>query len=412
MQIWSFFSGAMGLDLGLEAAGLTPNLCVEIDDWCVKTIRTNRPEVQVLRESVQALSADHLRLLTGFRGEVFLMVGGPPCQSFSPGGNRAGLSDPRGNLIYEYLRLISEVRPHNFILENVANLTTAALKHRPISERPGRHWSLKKYDGWIGSSDDDAPPLNDDEKSGSAIRQLLTDVQSLGYSVTFGVVDAADYGVPQRRLRFVMLGTKDKNPLAMPKPTHGELGADPVETVRSAIYDLRIDPGPHSEYEPETRRFFELIPEGGNWRSLPKHLQRKAMGNSYEAGGGKTGFFRRLAWDAPSPTITTKSNRKGTSVCHPEAVRPISVRESARLQGFPDSWVFEGAMNRQYSQIGNAVPVHLGRAIGRALTSGASTVPMNWDHMLDLAVQRLRATARNKKSPRPVIGDLFDAALT
>ena len=129
------------------------------------------------------------------------MVGGPPCQSFSPGGKRTSLSDPRGNLIYEYLRLIREVAPRYFIFENVANLTTAALRHRPIAERPGRHWSLKRYDTEWPEGDGSAPPLAEDELSGSAIRQILRDIEQLGYYVTFGVLDAADYGAPQHRLR-------------------------------------------------------------------------------------------------------------------------------------------------------------------------------------------------------------------
>jgi len=408
MQVWSFFSGAMGLDLGLERAGLKPSLCVEIDQWCARTIQANRPDVLLLKESVHGLSANRLRQVTGFQGEVDLMVGGPPCQSFSPGGNRAALTDPRGNLIYEYLRLINEVQPHCFVLENVANLATAALKHRPISERPGKHWSLKKYDALNAPVDPNVRPLDSDEKSGSAIRQLLADIKSLGYSVSFSILDAADYGAPQKRLRFVMLGTRDALPIALPAPTHGHFGKLPIQTVRSAIYDLRDEPGPHSQYGPEMRKFFDLIPEGKNWRALPKHLQKEALGGSYEAGGGKTGFFRRLSWDAPAPTITTKSNRKGTSVCHPERTRPISVRESARLQGFPDDWSFTGAMNQQYQQIGNAVPVDLGTAIGNAITKNVKAANYNLEHMLDVALKRLRASAVNTRSARQPVADLFD----
>src|SRR5438132_1348555 len=129
--VWSFFSGAMGLDLGIASEGLEPSLAVEIEPTFCETIAANRPELRMLQADVSKLSGDDLRRLTG-QDEVDLMVGGPPCQSFCPGGTRAALSDPRGNLIFEYLRLIGEVRPKRFVLENVANLVTAAIRHRPI----------------------------------------------------------------------------------------------------------------------------------------------------------------------------------------------------------------------------------------------------------------------------------------
>ena len=147
-----------------------------------------------------------------------------------------------------------------------------------------------------------------------------------------------------------------------------------------------------------------MIPPGGHWRDLPKDMQRDALGNaSFEAGGGKTGFYRRLAWDRPAPTITGRANRKGSALCHPEVVRPLSVRECARLQGFPDDWQFTGAMNRQYMQVGNAVPVHLGIAIGRTLLqadagdAGRNGLCEHLEVALDKAVKRLRSTARNKR---------------
>lgn len=139
MQIWSLFSGAMGLDLGLEEAGLRPDLYVEIDQFCCDTARLNRSNLNILQADVSKLSAESLRSAANHSGPVDVMVGGPPCQSFSPAGFRTGLSDPRGNLLYEYLRLIGEVRPRLFVLENVANLLTAALRHRAIKDRPGKH---------------------------------------------------------------------------------------------------------------------------------------------------------------------------------------------------------------------------------------------------------------------------------
>ena len=404
-EVWSFFTGAMGLDLGLEAAGLHPTLANEIDPTYCQTIRTSRPHLDLVEADISKLTGALLRDRRGVTGEVFLIAGGPPCQPFSSGGKRAALNDPRGNLIYEYFRIISEVGPRYFILENVANLTTAALRHRPIAERPGKHWSLKRYAGSSNRAQEGVLGLADDELSGSAIKQIAHDAASLGYHISFRVVDAADFGAPQHRLRFVMLGSRDRPPPQMPDATHGRPGS-PFKTVRDAIWHLRDNPGSHSSYTDAVRRYFELVPEGGNWRSLPFALQEEALGGSFSAGGGKTGFYRRLSWDRPAPTITGRANRKGSALCHPEAVRPISVYEAAALQGFPADWKFTGAMNTQYMQIGNAVPVQLGSAIGQAIVEhdrcskdeGAQQPDVG--KMIELAVARLRASARNSSARR------------
>jgi DNA (cytosine-5)-methyltransferase 1 len=400
-EVWSFFSGALGLDLGLEMAGIFPTLVNEIDPDCCETIRKNRPHIQLINDSIATLDVDKLRRARGFSGEVDLMVGGPPCQSFSPGGKRAALTDPRGNLIYEYLRLVGEVRPRYFVLENVANLTTAALRHRPISERPGKHWSLKTYDKLWRDGDGEHAALSDDELSGSAIRQILADVRGLGYFVTFGVLDAADYGAAQHRLRFVMVGARDFPPPVLPSPTHGPSALQPYQVVRDAIWKYRRRPGPGARYTPDVEQYFTLVPEGGNWRSLPVKIQRKAMGGSYNSGGGKTGFYRRLSWDRPSPTITGRANRKGSALCHPDDARPLSVRECAAIQGFMPDWKFSGSMSSQYMQIGNAVPVALGRAIAEAIKHHKEKAAIVWsddyDAQLERAVTRLRASARNKR---------------
>jgi DNA (cytosine-5)-methyltransferase 1 len=403
--VWSFFSGAMGLDLGLERVGIEPSLAVEIEPIFCETIRANRPDMLVLERDISGLSAKELVEVTG-QEEVDLMVGGPPCQSFSPGGKRSALNDPRGNLIFEYLRLIGEVRPKRFVLENVSNLLTAAVKHRPISERPGKSWNLSSYstkDQPKLFAVDGPAPLSEDEQSGSAIRLLLeTAVAELGYGITFGVLNSASYGSPQRRNRFVMIGDRDGTPPPLPQPTHGP-GLIPEATVRDAIGDLEADPGPGSAYTPQTRAIFDQVPMGGNWRSLPPEVGREAMGErSFAAGGGKTGFFRRLHWDRPSPTITGKPNRKGSALCHPAASRPLSVRECARLQGFPDEWQIVGAANQQYLQIGNAVPVHLGEAIGRMCLAPGLPSARETDSMLNDAIAVVRAAARNTRGKKAV----------
>lgn len=416
-EVWSFFSGAMGLDIGLESVGLPATLAVEIDKNCCNTVRVNRPDLALIEGSVSDLTAASLRKVRGdFREEVFMMVGGPPCQSFSPGGNRSGLSDPRGNLIYEYMRLISEVRPRYFVFENVANIVTAALRHRPIAERPGKNWNLSAYKTSNGQRHDGTTPLDDDEMAGSAIQQILQDYHSIGYNIHFAVLDAADYGAAQHRLRFVMMGAREGFiPPPIPEATHGQGRVRRFRTVRDVIADLELTPGPHSVYTPDVARYFRLVPEGKNWRSMPVSLQREAMGPSFEAGGGKTGFFRRLAWDAPSPTITGAANRKASALCHPSQNRPLSVHECARIQGFPDDWRITGSMAAKYRQIGNAVPVALGAAIGSAvLASEAATEAIRVKpcvHSQLVAAQaRLKASARNKVSKQNTNQILFDLA--
>ena len=411
-ETWSFFTGAMGLDLGLEQAGIDVTLAVENHPTYCGTIRRNRPGLTLLECDVSNVTGSSLRAARQWDDDVFLFVGGPPCQSFCSGGKRAALNDPRGNLIYEYLRLIDEVRPKYFVLENVANIVTAALRHRPISQRPGRHWSLKKYSDPCVNGGGDAPPLTQEEMASSAIRRILEDVGSLKYTTVFGVLNAADFGAPQRRLRFVMIGSRDGAPPPLPQATHGERVPELARyaTVRDAIADLEHCPGAHSTYTERVRRFFAIVPPGGNWRSLPADMQREALGGSFTAGGGKTGFYRRLPWDEPAPTITGRANRKGSALCHPSQDRPLSVRECARLQGFPDDWAFCGSMNSQYQQVGNAVPISLGRAVGESIGShricGTTSSGENFggtidmERMLQTAIFTLRSAARNKAAQK------------
>src|SRR5260370_23149059 len=149
-RVWSMFSGAGGLDLGLELADLAPGLAVELDPACCRTLTANREHLRVVQKDISCLTSAVLQEIAG-SAEVDLMVRGPPCQPFSTGGGRAGLKDPRGNLIFEYVRLIDEIRPRAFVLENVANLITAALSHRPIDKRPGKRWNLASYSADHGS---------------------------------------------------------------------------------------------------------------------------------------------------------------------------------------------------------------------------------------------------------------------
>ncbi|MFV0442210.1 MAG: DNA cytosine methyltransferase [Planctomycetaceae bacterium] len=410
--VWSFFTGAGGLDIGLEAAGFAPTLAVEVDKDCRATYRQNRPGVLLVDEpavnpgDIALLTGARLRAISGEHRDIFMMIGGPPCQSFSTGGKRAALSDPRGNLIYHYLRLINEVRPELFVFENVANLLTAAVRHRPIAERPGQHWSLKRYAEENPVSDDGNAPLEADELSGSAIRRLIKDINRLGYDISLAVLNSADFGCAQKRLRLFIVGSRDGLAPSLPGPTFFDplTGRKPqYVTLRDVIWDLQHDPGPHSVYTEEMERFFRLVPQGGNWRDLPEQLQREGLGKSYMAGGGKTGFFRRLSWDKPAPTIIGRANRKGSAICHPSQDRPLSVKECATIQGFPSSWEFSGSMSSQYMQVGNAVPTHLSTAVGMAIRDRIDAPTelhrrLSLECQIDVAVKQLWAAARNLKS--------------
>ena len=200
-------------------------------------------------------------------------------------------------------------------------------------------------------------------------------MSSMGYSTISGVVDAVNYGAPQFRERMIIVGSRDNEPVFLPAPTHFSVHQDSAHrwnTLRTAIEDLESDPGPSVAFSPRLLEVLKLVPEGGNWRSLPPAIAEEAMGGAWASGGGKVGFFRRLSYSQPSPTLVTSPTQKATMLAHPTQDRPLSVREYARIQGFPDNWIFSGSLASQYKQIGNAVPVPLGRAIGQMLVSVAN----------------------------------------
>lgn len=355
----SLFSGAFGLDLGLERGGLDVRAAVECQHNAVATLERNRPGIAIARriESVptaELLERAHLRV-----GEPFAISGGPSCQAFSTAGQRGSLEDPRGTMFREFLRVVSEARPQFFVMENVRGVLSAAVRHRPLNRRgPG------------------CSPLDPDEELGSAFRLIVNELRDTGYYVVFGVVNAADYGVPQTRERVVFLGSRDGRDVRIPAPTHSRDGEDGLprwRTLRDALAGLHDTQPTYTRLSPFKRRYMERIPEGGNWRDLPTRSQRIALGGAYESWGGRSGFFRRLAWDRPAPALTTRPDSKATMHCHPTETRPLSIREYARVQQFPDDWEFVGSVPQQYVQIGNAVPVGLGEALGRALLAAADT---------------------------------------
>jgi DNA (cytosine-5)-methyltransferase 1 len=349
----SLFSGAMGLDLGLEKAGFDVRVCQDIDPMACATVKFNRPGMKVLEGDLREISTADILTASGLkRGHPFLVVGGPPCQSFSTAGRRESIADPRGSLFREFLRVVDETRPRFFLMENVKGLFSAAVKHRPLHLRDRA--------------------LDPDEELGSAFQLILKEFGRIGYSFAYRILDAVNFGSPQFRERLVIIGSRDNEPLFLPAPTHFQRHQDEHlrwVTLGHAIKCLENDPGPCASFSPERAKYLELVPPGGNWRSLPARLLKKAMGAAYEAAGGKMGFYRRLTYDEPSPTLVTSPAQKATMLCHPNFTRPLSVKEYAAIQEFPQDWLFSGGLADVYRQIGNAVPIRLGYSLGRTLLS-------------------------------------------
>lgn len=351
-DVISLFSGAMGLDIGLEKAGLNVVIGQDFDESCVKTMQANGHNV--LGGDIREIDPRKLLELTGLSvGEPFLICGGPPCQPFSTAGKRLGINDPRGSFFMDFIRMIDYIRPRFFVMENVKGIMSAPLKHVPLSER-----------------DENDP----DQRLGTVLDVILSEFDKLGYKTVYGVLDAVNYGVPQFRERFVLIGSRDNEGIFLPIPTHFQMHQDKAyqwKTVRDAIADLEFDKGECATLSEERLKFLKMVPEGGNWRDLPKDIIPIAMGGAYKSGGGKVGFYRRLSYDQPSPTVVTSPVQKATMMCHPTQNRPLSIKEYARIQQFPDDWIFTGTTAAKYRQIGNAVPVGLAEAIGKAVCAVA-----------------------------------------
>lgn len=345
----SFFSGAMGLDLGIERAGFDIRLACEMDKYCRQTIALNRPQMALIGD-INAYQPDEILDYAGLSraDEIDLIVGGPPCQAFSTAGKRHGFNDDRGNAFLTYLDIALDLRPKYLVIENVRGLLSCPMNHRPHDRRGA-----------------DYPELAMDELPGGALNFVLSVIAKAGYAYSFNLYNAANFGTPQVRERVVIVCARDGVKPPYLAPTHadgGQHGLKKWRTFRQAVKGLAQH---HHLTFPEKRlRYYRLLSEGQNWRDLSEALQREALGKSYFAGGGKTGFLRRLAWDKPAPTLVTHPAMPATDLAHPQELRPLSVEEYKRVQEFPDDWQLAGPLIQQYKQVGNAVPASLGFAIG------------------------------------------------
>ena len=362
----SLFSGGLGFDLGLEATGQFETLAaIEIDPTSCATIRLNRDAgrtaskcLRVYEEDIRALDPAKVMNDLGLKpGDLDLLSAGPPCQSFSTTGRRKSVEDPRGTLLWRTIDYIEIFRPKAFIIENVRGLLSAALRHRPMAERPEKG----------------GPPLALDEQAGSVMRKFVDDVRKrIGnfYRLDVFEVNAVNYGAPQLRERAVVIGNRLGALIDFPQPTHGPDGL-PYATLRQALGSVGYEQNPViMDFSPRKKAYLSLIPPGGNWRCLPVELQMESMGRAFHAKGGRSGWWRRLSADLPCPTIVTMPNHASTALTHPTQIRALTVRECAAVQGFPANWEFVGTPQDQYRQVGNAVPVRLGEIAGAALAEG------------------------------------------
>lgn len=370
------FSGAGGITLGLVNSGFEVVYCSDRDPACELTHKRNFPDVPFVRQSIEKLRGADILKATGLkRGELDLLIGGPPCQGFSIIGQRE-IWDPRNGLIHEYLRVAKELQPRCVVIENVTGLAT----------------------------------LN----KGEILRQIGEAFTEAGYTVDCAELLAAQYGVPQMRWRmfFIAWRADQKKRGGFPQPTHGRAGigdlvpnrtTTPADsagfvTIEEAIGDLpEIDAGELAHaYTRKPKTAFQMamraeadaelanhyaarlskqnmarlrrLKPGQDWRSLPRELLPKGMQRALRK--DHTRRYRRMMWDGIARSIITRfRDPKSGEYIHPEQHRTISIREAARIQSFPDWFVFEGSYSQQYDQVGNAVPPLLARAVTAELAA-------------------------------------------
>lgn len=321
------FAGAGGLALGLEKAGFKSVLLNEKDKFACQTLRFNRPEWNVVEDDIANVDFTHLQ------GKVDLLTGGFPCQPFSYAGKQLGFEDIRGTLVFEMARAIKEIQPKVFLAENVKGLA--------------------------------------ENDNGKTLETIISILEELGYEIIEkDIYKALFYKTPQKRERLIIIGVRkdlaNKAVFKKPSPYHRILNLRDAFKA-GELYENDVPDSVGQKYPQRKAEIMSYVPEGGYWRDLPLELQKEYMQGSFYLGGGKTGMARRLSWDEPSLTLTCAPAQKQTERCHPSENRPLTTKEYARIQTFPDNWVFQGSSTQIYKQIGNAVPVNLAFALGKAV---------------------------------------------
>lgn len=318
--IVDLFSGVGGLSLGFEQEGFELLFANDIDKDASKTFRYNHPAVKFYEGNIKNLDEKKVKSLLEGR-MVSVLVGGVPCQSFSMKGKRIldpSKDDPRDYLFLEFIRLTGIIKPKVAIIENVKGI-------------------LSSHDGKIK-------------------REILKGFEHLGYKVDFKILNSADYGVAQLRERVIFMANRLGKENIFPKPTHTPKN---YVTIRDVFKDI-----PKYNHEPrklsgKVLERVKLVKQGANWKALPKELQ---------TGSRQSGAYGRLDPDKPSRTLTTRFDTpSGGYVTHPYENRAITVREGARIQSFPDNFIFTGNRISQYKQVGNAVPVKLSNTLAKAV---------------------------------------------
>jgi DNA (cytosine-5)-methyltransferase 1 len=323
------FAGAGGLALGVEKAGFETLALIEFDKNATDTLKANRPSWNVCHKDISEVSPLDLPSIYGLEvGDLDLLSGGAPCQSFSYAGKRLGLEDARGTLFYHYAVFLQKLQPKVFLFENVRGLLT--------------------------------------HNGGRTYQTILEIFEQAGYTIQKQVLNAWDYGVAQKRERLITIGVR--NDLANNIKVKFSAPHKYKPVLRDVLQDVPESQG--TSYSDYKRKIFELVPPGGYWRDIDPDIAKEYMKSCWNMGGGRTGILRRLSLDEPSLAVLTSPSQKQTDRCHPLEPRPFNIRENARVQCFPDEWQFCGSVSSQYKQVGNAVPVNLAFEVAREIYKG------------------------------------------
>ena len=309
-------AGCGGLSYGLELSGLIPKALIELDNNCVNTLNRNFDDEIIIHDDIRNID------FSKYKNKIDIVVGGIPCQSFSISGKRKGLDDKnKGGLFYDFVKCLYETEPLMFMIENVEGLVNI--------------------------------------NNGDTLKDMIQKLENMEYDVSYEVLNAVNYLVPQKRKRIIIIGTSFGIKFKFPQKRNKIL------TIKDALKKVPNSDG--IQYSDNKKNILELIPRGGCWIDLPLKLQKEYLGKSYNSGGGKRGMARRLSWNEPCLTLTTSPCQKQTERCHPDETRPLKTREYARIQTFPDDFEFLGSVNSIYRQIGNAVPPMLAYFIGNEI---------------------------------------------